>query len=189
MQNSIFIAQESSGYLGFKKTYSLRKNDCFFAFCAYKNVSKKKSFLHIILNHNDYHHRKTTCTIFNIEKKRNLDIYIIKKRYTLQKKRQFAIRFYLQKAGHFPLRNFHEIFDKGICIQKLDTLRYVTFLYTKSPTLRKKQDNLRHVFLYTKSPTLYVTRFFMEFLKLAEGGGIFINKKQCTLRYFFIYKK
>ena len=37
---------------------------------------------------------------------------------------------------------------------------------------------------YTKSLTLCVTQFFLEFLKLAEGGGHFyICKKQCTLRY------
>ena len=37
--------------------------------------------------------------------------------------------------------------------------------------------------------TLFVTRYFMEFLKLADGGGdICISKKQYTLRYMFIYK-
>ena len=46
--------------------------------------------------------------------------------------------------------------SNAICNEKLklaflykkhDTLRYVTFLYTKIQTLRKKQDNLRYVFI------------------------------------------
>ena len=32
-------------------------------------------------------------------------------------------------------------------------------------------------------------QFFIEFLKLAEGGDIFICKKQCTLCYIFIFLK
>ena len=62
-----------------------------------------------------------------------LNIYINKKLDTFQKARQFALRFYSQKARHFTLRDFHEFFEIGIYIyEKHDTLRYVTFLYTKS---------------------------------------------------------
>ena len=60
-----------------------------------------------------------------------------------------------------------------------DTLRYLTFLYTKSETLCKKQDNFSYIFIY-KIRTLCVTRFFMEFLKLAEGGA-FLNTKNGAL--------
>ena len=42
---------------------------------------------------------------------------------------------------------------------------------------------------YTKIRTLCITSFFIGFLKLAEGGGIFVRKKQCTLCYIFICKK
>ena len=42
MNNSIFIAQESSRYLSLKDIYSLRKKDCFLDFCLYKNVSQTK---------------------------------------------------------------------------------------------------------------------------------------------------
>ena len=67
-------------------------------------------------------------------------------------------------------------------------------------TLHKKQDNFRYVFIY-QNPALCVKRFFIEFLKFAEGGGIFIFlqknhfalhfyiQKQCTLRYIAIYKE
>ena len=61
--------------------------------------------------------------------------------------------------------------------------------------LSQNTGRLRYIYvplmirIYAKILTLYVTRFFMEFLKLAEWGGIFIGKKQCTVRYVFIYKK
>ena len=44
MQNSIFIAQESSRYLGFKINTHYIKRIGFFSFCVYKNVSQKKAF-------------------------------------------------------------------------------------------------------------------------------------------------
>ena len=37
--------------------------------------------------------------------------------------------------------------------------------------------------------TLSVPRFFMEFLKLAEGGGGVVSRKQCTLHKISICKK
>ena len=63
------------------------------------------------------------------------------------------------------------------------------YIYTKSEKIKKYFyiQKARHfakiktvwvTFLYTKSKTLYVTRFFMKFLKLA-----FIYKKNDTLRY------
>ena len=117
-------------------------------------------------------------------------VYIhIPKPDTFQKSRQFTLCFYSQKSRHFTLRDFHEVSYWHLCIyKKHDTLRYVTF-YTKSQTLRKKQDNFRFVFfIYKNSDTLHYA-ILMEFLNLAEGGGNFINKKQCTLRQKFICKK
>ena len=52
---------------------------------------------------------KTQCARFYIYKKQGsceTFIYIYKKPDTLQKARQFALRFYSQKAGHFSLRDF-----------------------------------------------------------------------------------
>ena len=64
--------------------------------------------------------------------------------------------------------------------KKCDILRYVNFLYAKSRNFEKaRQFALR--FFNTKSLTLCVTQFFMEFLKLLEGGWHFYMKK-CTLR-------
>ena len=72
--------------------------------------------------------------------------------------------------------------------KKHDTLRNVTFLHTNIQTLCKNQDNLRYVFVY-KNPELCVTQFFIEFLKFADGGGIYLFKQQFTLRVIFIFKK
>ena len=41
-----------------------------------------------------------------------------KKPDTFQKARQFPLRFYIQKAIHLTLRDFHEIFEVGIYTQK-----------------------------------------------------------------------
>ena len=44
--------------------------------------------------------------------------FIYKKPDTFQKARQFPLRFCIQKAIHLTLRDFHEIFEVGIYIQK-----------------------------------------------------------------------
>ena len=43
---------------------------------------------------------------------------IYKKHDTFQKARQFPLRFYIQKAIHLMLQDYHEIFEVGIYIQK-----------------------------------------------------------------------
>ena len=61
------------------------------------------------------------------------------------------LAYIFKKVWHFPLREL---------------------LYTKSMTLRKNQDKLRYVFVYKSQDTLRYA-IFIEFLKLAEGGGHF----------------
>ena len=46
------------------------------------------------------------------------NIFIFKKLDNFQKARQFPLRFYIQKAIHLTLWDFHEIFEVGIYIQK-----------------------------------------------------------------------
>ena len=57
---------------------------------------------------------------FNIYKKQNNceTFFVYKNPDTFQKARQFPLRFYIQKAIHFTLRDFYEIFEIGIYIQK-----------------------------------------------------------------------
>ena len=77
------------------------------------------------------------------------NIYFIQKKPdNFQKARQFALRFHTQKVRHFILRDFYEFlkFASIYIYTNHDTFRYVTFLYTKSQTLRKKKDNLSYIF-------------------------------------------
>ena len=70
--------------------------------------------------------------------------------------------------------------------KKHDTLRYMTFLYTKSQTLCKKQDNLRYVFIYK---TRYFCAVFHWIFEICGGGGAFIKKKDNVLCLTFLYWK
>ena len=106
-----------------------------------------------------------------------LFICIYKKPDTLQKARQFALRFYWQKARHFTSRNYlWSFWNRHLYIyKKHDTSRFVTFLYAKSQTLQKKQDKFCYFFIYKKPDTLRHA-IFMECLGIGVGEGIFINK-------------
>ena len=56
---------------------------------------------------------------FYTQKSKKLrNVFTYKKPYTFQKARQLPLRFYIQKAIHLTLRDFHEIFEVGIYIQK-----------------------------------------------------------------------
>ena len=69
-------------------------------------------------NYDDCHHRKTKRTYIHKKQKQLRNVFIYKKIHTFQKARQFPLRFYIQKSIHLTLRNFHEIFEVGISIQK-----------------------------------------------------------------------
>ena len=51
-------------------------------------------------------------------KKKMGNIFIYKKPHTNQKARQLPLRFQIQKAILLTVRDFHEIFQVGIYIQK-----------------------------------------------------------------------
>ena len=108
-----------------------------------------KKTLYINVNNKDPHKQKTMCTFLYIQKTKKIKtfIYIYKNPDNFQTARQFALRFYSQKSRHFTLYHFSwNLWKWNLFIYKKQyTLRYVTFLYTKSPTLRKKQDNLCYV--------------------------------------------
>ena len=115
-------------------------------------------------------------------------MYHIKKAKHFAKSKRISVTFLYTKIRTLYIPQFFmKILKFAFIYKKHDTLHYVKFLYTKIQTLRKKQDKLPYV-LYTKIWTLCVTRFFIEFFKLEEGGGV-IRKKQCTLRYILYAKK
>ena len=82
--------------------------------------------------------KRQRARLYTQKAKKLPNVFIYKKPDTFQKVRQFRLRFFIQKATHLTFLDFHEIFEIGIHIKKHVTLRYVTFLYTKSQALRKK---------------------------------------------------
>ena len=87
----------------------------------------------------------------------------------------------------YVARFFMKILKLALIYKQHDTLRYVTYTYTKSRDFSKSKTIWVTV-LYTKILTLCVTRFLMEFLKLAEGGGGLYPKKN-VLCFTFLYAK
>ena len=91
--------------------------------------------------------RQLACLYIYKKKKKFRNVFIYKKPNTLQKDRKFCSDILYKNQDTLCYAVFHEIFEVGIYIQKYDTLRYVTFLYTKIQTLGKKQDNFSYVFI------------------------------------------
>ena len=56
--------------------------------------------------------------LYTKKQKKLRNVFIFKKPHTFQKARQFPLRFYIQKAVHLTLRDFHENFEVGIYIRK-----------------------------------------------------------------------
>ena len=99
------------------------------------------------------------------------------------------MRYKVTKTKTLYVTQFFMKFLKLAFIYKnYDTLRYVTFLYAKIQTLRKKQDNLRYIFIY-KKPEYLRYAIFHGILKLAERGGGFYMQKNNALCVTFLYEK
>ena len=57
-------------------------------------------------NNDDCHHEKKSARLYTQKPKKIAKRFIYKKTDTFQKARQFPLRFYIQKAIHFTLRDF-----------------------------------------------------------------------------------
>ena len=91
----------------------------FFAFCVYKNVSQKKKVFVYEWKLQWLPSEKDNVHNLYIQKAKTLqNPFIYKKPDTLQKARQFSLRFYIQKARHFTLRDFSWKFEAVLYIQK-----------------------------------------------------------------------
>ena len=123
--------------------------------------------------------------MYKNQKLRNVFIY--KKPDILQTARQFTLRFDTQKARHFTLHDFGEIFEVGILIQK--AWHFVlcdVFIYTNPETSKKaRQFALR---FDTKVWTLCFMPFLIKFYKFKEGGGILYAKNNSLCVTSFIQK-
>ena len=140
-------------------------------------------------DYNDCHHRKATRTFLYTQKAKICETFLYSKSQTLFKKLDNSRNVFIDKK-RYTLRYgiFMKFLKFAFIFKKHDTLRYVTYLYTKRQTLRKKQDNLRYVFIY-KNPALGVTRFFIEFFEICGGGGTFMHSKNNALCVTYLYWK
>ena len=150
-------------------------------------------------NYNEYHQLNTMCTFYTYKRQNKLQkTFTYTNIDTLQKARQFASRFIYKKPDTLRYEICHEIFEADIYVQKVwhFSLRDV---FTKDPDTSQKARQFALRFICKNPDTLHYA-IFIEFLKLEEGRGAFINekkinlryisvsKKQCTLRYIFTYK-
>ena len=131
-------------------------------------------------NYDNCHHRKTRPTFIYTKSIFFCETFLYTKSQTLFKKLD-DIRYVFTYKKPYTLRYgiFMKFLKLAFIYKKHKTLCYVTFLTIKRQTLRTKQDNLRYVFIYKNPPLLRYT-VFVEFLKFAEGGGIYLLEKQCT---------
>ena len=80
----------------------------------------------------DFISKKQRASSYIYKSKKLRNVYTYKKPETLQKTRQFASRFYIQKDKHFTLRNFLWILQVGIYIQNAWNFVLSEILYTKT---------------------------------------------------------
>ena len=121
--------------------------------------------------------------------KQKWETFYIKNPGSLQKRKTISVTsLYTKSKTLYVTQSFIKNLNLAFIYKNHDALRYVKFLYTRSQTLHKKQDNLRYVFIYKNPDTLSYAIFHWIF-EIDRGGGIFICKKQCTLHHIFISKK
>ena len=120
--------------------------------------------------------------------KNNCETFLYKTFQTLCKK-QDNLRsvFIYKKRDTLRYAVFHEIFKLAFIYKNHDTFRYVKFLYTKSQTLRKKQDNFRYVFIYKKHNTLCYAIYHGIF-EIGGGGEHFYMQKNAPCVTFLCAK-
>ena len=175
MQKNYLIAQESS-------RYSVRRQDSFFCFFLYKNVSQKIGFC-IWIKIKICHHKKTTRTL--IYTKKNGNVFYIQKSWHFSKSYTISVTLFSKKNIQLTLRGFHEIFEVGIYIQKAwhFALRHV-FIHKNLDASQKVRKFAIH--FYTWDPTLLrYAIFHWIFWNLRTGGNIYVLKK-CTQLDIFI---
>ena len=117
-------------------------------------------------------------------------IYIQKSGH-FEKRKTICVTFYSQKTRHFKLRNFSwNVWNWHLYLyKKHETMRYVTFLYTKIQTLEKRKTICVRFFIYKKPDTLRYVIFHGIFEIDGGGGeGISINKNNALYVRFYMQK-
>ena len=127
--------------------------------------------------------------------------------YIYKNKIKFKTILYVQKARHFSksktlpvtflytksetlyvTRFFMKFLKLAFIYKKHESLRYVTFLYTKIQKLLKKKDNLRYGFIYKNPDTLRYVIFHWIF-EFGGGGRYFYKQKTMHFALHFYMQK
>ena len=98
--------------------------------------------------------------------------FIYKNPDTFQKARQFPLRFYIQKAIHLTLRDFHEISEVGIYTKSM-TLCVTWRFYIQKARHFAKSKTICDTFYIQKSGTFALRDFLLNFWNLRRGRGIY----------------
>ena len=81
--------------------------------------------------------------LYIYRKQNNYETFYNTESQTLFKNQDyFCYVLYTKSKTIYVTQFFMKMFNSEFIYKKHDTLRYITFLYTKSHTLRKKQDDL-----------------------------------------------
>ena len=100
------------------------------------------------------------------EEKNTRNVSIYKNPDTLQKSKTVSVTFYIEMQTIYVTQFFIKMLNLAFIYKNHDTLRYVTFLYTKSRYFAKIKT-ICFTFLYTKIRTFCVTQIFIKILKFA----------------------
>ena len=124
-------------------------------------------------NYDDCHHRKTTRTFIYTISKKSCETFLYTKRQTLFKKLDNFRYVFIYKKRYSDVTGFSWNFWSWHLYSKSMTLCVTWRLYIQKVWHFAKSKTICDTFLYTKIRHFSVTRFFIEFLKFAEGGGIY----------------
>ena len=103
---------------------------------------------------------KTQHEPYIYAKSKKCETFLYKTIQTLCKKQDNSrYVFNPKRKTLYVTQFFMKILKLAFAYKKDDTLCYVSFLYTKIQTLRKKHDHLRYVFIYKKLDTLRYASF------------------------------
>ena len=120
--------------------------------------------------------------------KKLLNVFTYKKEDSLQTAIQFLLCFHIQKARHFTLSNFQEIFEVGIYIQKAWHFALHDFFIHKKVDTSQKARKFAIRFYIQKSGSFALRGFLLNFWNLRRGGDIHFLKNN-VLCVPFLFRK
>ena len=129
-------------------------------------------------NYNDCHQWKRMRTFLYIPKAKILwSVFIIQKSRHFAKSKTISITCLFTKCRTLYDTRFSWNFWISRLFTRSMTLCVTWRFYILKTLHFEKIKTIFHIFLYTKIRTFCVTRFFIEFMKLAEGRGNFYIQK------------